>query len=137
MLSLSVMFAIFRICLAVPVNGPRAVNALALDAKGVDFIASFEGFRANFYTDAAVCRLPIMLLALILLTSVKGVRTIGYGHACQSTSDCSDISAPITEAQGKSLLNSDANAFEACVNKDVTVPVRSFPTGKFLHGLVC
>ena len=54
MLTLPIILSILPLSLAAPVNEPRAVNALALDAKGVDFIAGFEGFRPNFYTDAAV-----------------------------------------------------------------------------------
>ncbi|KAL8765540.1 MAG: hypothetical protein Q9209_007411 [Squamulea sp. 1 TL-2023] len=85
-----------------PSGGGGTTGDLQLSAKGVDFIAGFEGFRADFYIDAA------------------GVRTIGYGHACQEAGEC-DFPAPITEAQGKELLNSDADAFESCVNSDVTV----------------
>ncbi|KAL8799524.1 MAG: hypothetical protein Q9182_005833 [Xanthomendoza sp. 2 TL-2023] len=80
-----------------------------LSAKGVDFIAGFEGFRANFYNDAA-------------FAMRQGVRTIGYGHACQTAGEC-DFPAPITEARGKELLNSDADDFEDCVNSKVTVPL--------------
>ena len=54
MLTLPIILSVIPLALAAPVNEPRAVNALALDAKGVDFIAGFEGFRATFYTDAAV-----------------------------------------------------------------------------------
>ncbi|KAI4229102.1 MAG: hypothetical protein L6R40_008075, partial [Gallowayella cf. fulva] len=87
-----------------PGGGGATTADHSLSAKGVDFIAGFEGFRANFYNDAA------------------GVKTIGYGHACQSASDhCDTIKAPITEAEGKRLLNSDADTFEKCVNADVTV----------------
>lgn len=51
---------------------PRATNALALDAKGVEFIASFEGFRPDFYTDAAVSLIPICSLEYSLLTYDTG-----------------------------------------------------------------
>ncbi|KAL8670462.1 MAG: hypothetical protein Q9168_005002 [Polycauliona sp. 1 TL-2023] len=88
-----------------PPSGGGATTAdHALSANGVDFIAGFEGFRANYYNDAA------------------GVRTIGYGHACQTAGECPDA-GPITEARGKELLNSDADTFEACVNSDVTVAI--------------
>ena len=53
------------------------------------------------------------------------MKTIGYGHACQDPGECDNIDPPITEAEGKDLLKSDAKTFEACVNKDVTVAVRS------------
>ena len=68
MLSLPFLLAIFRICVASPVNMPRATNALALDAKGVEFIASFEGFRPDFYTDAAVSFTPPCSLGYSPLT---------------------------------------------------------------------
>ncbi|KAL8995922.1 MAG: hypothetical protein Q9169_004458 [Polycauliona sp. 2 TL-2023] len=88
-----------------PPSGGGATTAdHELSANGVDFIAGFEGFRADYYIDAA------------------GVRTIGYGHACQTAGECPDA-GPITEARGKELLNSDANDFEACVNEDVTVAI--------------
>ncbi|KAI4143799.1 MAG: hypothetical protein L6R39_004450 [Caloplaca ligustica] len=74
-----------------------------LSANGAAFIAGFEGFRANFYRDAA------------------GVKTIGYGHACQPDSECNSIDAPITKAEGQALLKSDAATFVACINKDVKV----------------
>ncbi|KAI4254669.1 MAG: hypothetical protein L6R42_007100 [Xanthoria sp. 1 TBL-2021] len=85
-----------------PSGGGATTGDLKLSAKGVEFIAGFEGFRANYYNDAA------------------GVRTIGYGHACQEPGECPDA-GPITEARGKELLNSDADAFEKCVNADVKV----------------
>ncbi|KAL8811653.1 MAG: hypothetical protein Q9200_001623 [Gallowayella weberi] len=87
-----------------PSGGGGSTADHKLSAKGVDFIAGFEGFRANFYNDAA------------------GVRTIGYGHACQTAGEC-DFPAPITQAKGKELLNSDADEFEACVNSKVTVAI--------------
>ncbi|KAI4199152.1 MAG: hypothetical protein LQ350_004782 [Teloschistes chrysophthalmus] len=74
-----------------------------LSAHGAAFIAGFEGFRADFYRDAA------------------NVKTIGYGHACQPDSECNNIKAPITKAQGQDLLKSDAATFVSCINKDVKV----------------
>lgn len=53
---------------------------------------------------------------------MQGVRTIGYGHACQTANECPDP-GPITEARAKELLLSDAAEFEACVNAEVTVAV--------------
>ncbi|KAL8635076.1 MAG: hypothetical protein Q9226_009391, partial [Calogaya cf. arnoldii] len=85
-----------------PGGGGATTGDLALSAKGVELIAQFEGFRADYYIDAV------------------GVRTIGYGHACQEPGECPD-KGPITEARGKELLNSDADAFEKCVNEKVTV----------------
>ncbi|KAL8704489.1 MAG: hypothetical protein Q9201_002364 [Fulgogasparrea decipioides] len=74
-----------------------------LSSHGTEFIAGFEGFRADFYRDAA------------------GVKTIGYGHACQPDSECNNIKAPITKAEGLALLKSDAATFVSCINKDVKV----------------
>ncbi|KAI9892485.1 MAG: hypothetical protein M1814_001442 [Vezdaea aestivalis] len=74
-----------------------------LSDKGAEFIAGFEGFRADFYNDAA------------------GVKTIGYGHACQPSSSCDSINAPITQAQGEQLLKADAARFVSCVNSLVKV----------------
>ncbi|KAL8839751.1 MAG: hypothetical protein Q9170_001622 [Blastenia crenularia] len=74
-----------------------------LSDHGAAFIAGFEGFRADFYRDAA------------------NVKTIGYGHACQPDSECDSINAPITEAEGQALLKSDAATFVSCINKDVDV----------------
>ncbi|KAL8950654.1 MAG: hypothetical protein Q9222_003313 [Ikaeria aurantiellina] len=86
-------------------GGGGSAGDHSLSSNGVDFIAGFEGFRADFYDDGT------------------GVTTIGYGHACQTAGECSDIDAPITEAEGKALLSSDANSFEDCVNEDVTVAI--------------
>ena len=105
-------------------GGGGSAGDYSLSANGVDFIAGFEGFEPNFYTDAAVSFRSLLNLNKIFADlTTKGVRTIGYGHACQTAGECDGISAPITKAEGKTLLNSDADAFEACVNKDVTVAV--------------
>ena len=98
-----------------------------LSANGAKFIAGFEGFSADFYDDAAVS----IRMGKVLVDNkywskssyLQGVKTIGYGHACQPSSACDSINAPITEAQGQALLKSDAATFVACINKDVTVPV--------------
>ncbi|KAI4178707.1 MAG: hypothetical protein LQ346_007359 [Caloplaca aetnensis] len=86
-------------------GGGGTATSHELSANGAKFIAGFEGFRADFYDDAA------------------GVKTIGYGHACQPESECDNIDAPITEAEGQALLKSDAAAFVACINEDVNVPL--------------
>lgn len=85
MLSLPIIIAIFRLCVAVPVKEPRATNELALDAKGVNFIAGFEGFRANFYTDAAVGPTLVCRLEYSLLTYEKGSENHWLG-TCVSVS---------------------------------------------------
>jgi hypothetical protein len=45
----------------------------------------------------------------------KGIKTIGYGHACFTAAQCSQIHPPITEAQGEKLLQEDLIRFESCV----------------------
>ena len=62
-----------------------------------------------------------------VILCLQGVKTIGYGHACQPASECNNINAPITEAEGKDLLKSDAASFVTCVNSNVDVPVSWFP----------
>ncbi|KAL8922151.1 MAG: hypothetical protein Q9208_005346 [Pyrenodesmia sp. 3 TL-2023] len=95
----------FKCC--VPTNGGGGGTATSheLSANGAAFIAGFEGFEPDFYRDAA------------------GVKTIGYGHACQPDSECDNIDPPITEAEGQALLKSDAAEFVACINEDVNVPL--------------
>ncbi|KAI9842586.1 MAG: hypothetical protein M1837_007024 [Sclerophora amabilis] len=93
----------FQCC--TPKSGGGGGGATGLSSNGVSFIAGFEGFRANFYTDAA------------------GVKTIGYGHACQPASSCNNIKAPITEKEGKDLLAKDAARFVSCVNSEIDVPL--------------
>ncbi|KAL9594909.1 MAG: hypothetical protein Q9219_006764 [cf. Caloplaca sp. 3 TL-2023] len=84
-------------------SGGGTATKHQLSDHGAEFIAGFEGFRADFYRDAA------------------NVKTIGYGHACQPDSECNDINAPITKAEGQALLKSDAATFVNCVNNDVKV----------------
>ncbi len=45
----------------------------------------------------------------------KGIKTIGYGHACFTAAQCSQIHPPITVAQGENLLREDLARFESCV----------------------
>ncbi|MCJ1270389.1 hypothetical protein MMC22_010286 [Lobaria immixta] len=74
-----------------------------LSANGVKFIEKFEGWSADFYDDSA------------------GVKTIGYGHACQPASACDSINAPISRETGDDLLRQDAAGFVSCVNRYITV----------------
>ncbi|CAG8632183.1 8499_t:CDS:2 [Dentiscutata erythropus] len=67
-----------------------------INDKGFDLIKKFEGFRGDYYTD------PV------------GYKTIGYGHACHAN-DCSNITPPLTEAQGEELLREDLVKFEESV----------------------
>ena len=95
-----------------------------LSDHGAEFIAGFEGFRADFYRDAAVCWCNWTWCdGLLNCAFLQNVKTIGYGHACQPDSECDDINAPITKAEGQALLKSDAATFVNCINKDVKVAV--------------
>ncbi|KAJ4194997.1 hypothetical protein NW755_002420 [Fusarium falciforme] len=73
----------------------------------VNLIASFEGFRANIYKDAA------------------GYPTVGYGHLC-SNSRCTDVkySIPLSQANGKKLLADDMAKFEKCITAMVKSNVK-------------
>ncbi|KAJ3037716.1 hypothetical protein HDV00_001365 [Rhizophlyctis rosea] len=66
--------------------------------NGRKFIEGFEGYRANFYYDSA------------------GVKTIGYGHACQPSSSCNSIHAPLSRAQADALFAKDLKRYESSVN---------------------
>ncbi|MCJ1428268.1 hypothetical protein MMC29_006177 [Sticta canariensis] len=88
-------------------GGGATSTSHGLSANGVKFIESFEGWNANFYQDSA------------------GVKTIGYGHACQPASACDSIQAPISRETGDDLLHQDAAGFVSCVNRYITVAVRN------------
>jgi len=78
-----------------------AGNAACLNEAGLNLIKSFEGFRSNFYNDAV------------------GVRTIGYGHACQGNA-CVGIKAPLSQAAAAALLAKDVRTrFLPCVRSAV------------------
>lgn len=110
-------------------SGGGSSTSHQLSEHGAAFIAGFEGFRADFYRDAAV-RLtlhPLTPKNSYLLMIPQNVKTIGYGHACQPDSECNNINPPITKAQGQDLLKSDAATFVSCINKDVKVAVSHIP----------
>ncbi|KAJ4321743.1 hypothetical protein N0V84_005176 [Fusarium piperis] len=73
----------------------------------VNLIASFEGFRASIYKDAA------------------GNPTVGYGHLC-SNSKCTDVkySIPLSQANGRKLLADDMARFEKCITAMVKSNVK-------------
>lgn len=62
-----------------------------------------------------------------------GVWTIGYGHACQDSSDelpeygvtchAGYCSGSLTEAEAEEVLADDLEGFESCVQKYVKVPI--------------
>ena len=55
----------FKCCEPKPSSGGGTTGDLSLSARGVDFIAGFEGFRANFYNDAAVSYFSILIDPLL------------------------------------------------------------------------
>jgi len=71
-------------------------NALDVSPKGIDFIAKFEGFRANCYLDSA------------------RLWTIGYGHLC-GKAKCSNIPGPLTVVAAKEILRQDLDKAIQCV----------------------
>jgi len=98
-------------CTAKPVTPAKpaapASGSACMNARGLNLIKGFEGFRGSFYLDSV------------------GVKTIGYGHACQPASACNSIHAPLSEAQAASLLATDlATRYEGCVKK-ITHPLNN------------
>ena len=90
-------------------GGTTAANSLQLSAAGAAFIGRFEGFRAQLYDDAA------------------GHCTIGYGHLVHhgpcNGSEPAEFVAGITEPRAAQLLQQDASAAAAAINRSVTVPL--------------
>ena len=78
-------------------------------------MTSFEGFSSTCYKDSV------------------GVWTIGYGHACQDSSDelpqygvschSGHCSGSLTKSEAKEVLHDDLADFESCVKKAVKVDV--------------
>nr|WJZ50381.1 GH24 muramidase [Chaetomium sp. ZY287] len=81
-------------------GGGKTCKAPKSNAATVDLIASFEGFRANIYTDAT------------------GHPTVGYGHMC-TKSRCAEVKykIPLSKADGKKLLADDMAKFEKCIKE--------------------
>jgi len=77
-----------------------------LSPAGVHLIASFEGFRPNWYDDGT------------------GVQTIGFGHTGPLPAG---FHAPLTEATGLALLRRDADGFAAAVDTAVKVRLGVIP----------
>ncbi len=88
-------------------GGTTAANSLQLSAAGAAFIGGFEGFRGQLYDDAA------------------GHCTIGYGHLVHhgpcNGSEPAEFVAGITEPRAAELLQQDASAAAAAINRSVTV----------------
>lgn len=84
-------------------------------SNGLNLLTAFEGFSSTCYKDAV------------------GVWTIGYGHACQDSSDelpqygvtchAGTCSGSLTESQAEDVLNDDVADFESCVKNAVKVSV--------------
>lgn len=74
---------------------------MKISQKGIDLIKSFEGLELKAYQD------------------VVGVWTIGYG----STGSHVKPGMVITPKEAEDLLRKDVARFEACVDKQVSVPL--------------
>lgn len=95
--------------------GTHAVSGLSLGSNGLDLITAFEGFSSTCYKDSV------------------GVWTIGYGHACQDSSDdlpqygvscgAGYCSGSLTEAEAREVLDDDTAGFASCVRSNVKVPL--------------
>jgi len=95
--------------------GTKAASTYAVGTNGLDLITAFEGFSSTCYKDSV------------------GVWTIGYGHACQDSSDelpqygvtchAGYCSGTLTEPQAKTVLNTDLAGFSNCVKNAVKVPI--------------
>jgi len=77
-------------------------DAQHISAKGVAFIAGFEGSAANWYSDAV------------------GVQTIGYGHTGPLPRG---FSAPLSAQRQRDLLAHDLVTYEDGVKQRVKVPI--------------
>lgn len=74
---------------------------MKISQTGLDLIKSFEGLRLKAYQD------------------VVGIWTVGFG----STGPHVKPGMVITAKQAEDLLRDDVSRFEACVDKQVTVPL--------------
>lgn len=88
---------------------PTLTAQMTISDKGLEFIGSFEGFRAEMYND------PV------------GHATIGYGHLIHlgpiNGSEPAEFKRPLTKQQALDLLRSDADNFVAAVRSAVQVPL--------------
>jgi len=80
---------------------------MCFNQAGVNLIKQFEGFRSTFYND------------------IVGVKTIGYGSACNSR-DCSKIRPPISEATAAKMLKDDIDrSYGKCVRDRVRTKINA------------
>lgn len=77
-------------------------TATAISAKGIAFIADFEGYFANWYDDGF------------------GNQTIGYGHTTESLHG---LKPPLTRSEAAQLLNWDLDSYEAAVRQEAHRPL--------------
>jgi len=74
-----------------------------MNKAGTDLVKGFEGFRPNYYYDSV------------------GVKTIGYGHACQPASACNSLKGPLTEPQAAQMLAGELSSnYGRCVSQRVS-----------------
>lgn len=95
--------------------GTASASSYTTGTNGLNMITAFEGFSSTCYQDAV------------------GVWTIGYGHACQDSSDdlpqygvscgAGYCSGSLTEPEGEEVLLTDLKYFESCVQGAVKVPI--------------
>lgn len=93
----------------------KSASNWKMSQNGIDLLTAFEGFSSSCYKDSV------------------GVWTIGYGHACQDSSDdlpqygvtCngSGCSGTLTESQAENVLADDISDFESCVKSAVKISV--------------
>ena len=91
----------------------KSASSYKLGSNGLSLLTAFEGFSSTCYKDT------------------EGIYTIGYGHACQSSSTdlpqygvkCTSgtCSGSLTESQAEEVLANDVATFESCVQSHVKV----------------
>ena len=93
----------------------KSASSYSFGGNGLALLTAFEGFSSKCYLDS------------------EGVETIGYGHACQSSSTdlpeygvtctSTSCSGTLTESQAREVLANDVATFVTCVRNAVTVDV--------------
>lgn len=93
----------------------NSAGKYSFGSNGLNMLTSFEGFSSTCYKDSV------------------GVWTIGYGHACQDSSDelpqygvtchSGSCSGSLTESQAENVLNDDVSSFASCVQGAVKVSI--------------
>lgn len=77
------------------------------NAKGLELIKKYEGFRSNAYRD------PV------------GIWTIGYGHTSAAGAPVVTANMNISKEEGEKILRRDLAKFEDAVQRAVKVPLNS------------